>query len=350
MDQLRQWYTNYETDLERVYRFWKGEGRCLVSINSTQHYYRQTFDDAVLLREAPLHLAAESKLPALQLPSFFADWGTVTTAKYWGGKARFDSTGGNIFTDPVVQTIDDALSLKPFPVDDPAQDGFHAVQLYRQLSAQLDTTALWLRSPDMQGTLNTAGLVMNQEHLMVDLFSEKAKVHAFLDHVSDFLIEYALYLRKATGGRVCGNIWPYSFLPDSIGVSFTEDLMPLLSPKMYREFGIPHLKKMQSALGGLLIHCCGEWGRHARTLNESGLNLLAVEYHHPCTHLEELAPLAEQVVFIPHLIQHLQDEFKTTVEYYRYLLDTAPANCRFWFPLTEDTPETLAFAEEFFTH
>jgi hypothetical protein len=348
MDQLRGWYPNYESDLARVRRFWQGEGRCMVSINSTRHSYRQKFDDAVILQEAPLNLQVQSRLPGLQLPSFFPDWGTVTTAKYWGGQARFDSTGGNIFVDPVAQTIDQALTLKPLPVDDPGQDGFHAVQLYRQLGQQLGTDALWLRSPDMQGTLNTAGLVMNQEQLMVDLFSEKARVHTFLERISDFLIEYALYLRKESGGRVCGNIWPYTFLPDSIGVSFTEDLMPLLSAKMYSEFELPHLKKMQAALGGLLIHCCGEWGRHARNLADANLNLLAVEYHHPCTKIEELASLADQVVFIPYLIGHLQEEFGRTLDYYRHLLDTCPPNYRFWFPLTEDSPESLAFAEELF--
>jgi hypothetical protein len=347
MDQIRSWYPNYEADLTRVRRFWQGEGRYLISMNSSQHYYRQNFEDSVLLREAPLHLEAESKLPGVQLPAFFADWGTVTTAKYWGGKARFDSTGGNIFIDPVAQTIDEALQCKPAPVDDASQDGYHAVQLFKQVSEQLGTDALWLRSPDMQGTLNTAGLVMNQEQLMMDLFTEKHKVHTFLDRVSDFLIEYALYLRQATGQRVCGNIWPYTFLPDSIGVSFTEDLMPLLSTRLYREFGIPHLQKMQSALGGLLIHCCGEWGRHALSLSQAGLNLLAVEYHHPCTRLEELMPLADQVVFIPGLIGHLQDEFPTTTAYYRHLIETTPTSCRFWFPLTEGTPETIAFAKEF---
>ena len=346
MDQIRAWYQHYENDLETVRRFWQGEGRYLISIHSTAHAYRQVFDDARILQEAPLHLEAQSGLPGLQLPAFFADWGTVSTAKYWGGQPRFDSTGGNLFIDPVAQTIDQALALRPFPAGDPSMDGFHAITLYRQLASHLGSDALWLRSPDMQGTLNTAGLVMNQEQLMLDMFAEKRKVHAFLERVSGFLIEYALYLRRASGGRVCGNIWPYAFLPDSMGVSFTEDLMPLLSPAMYREFGLPHLKKMQEALGGLLIHCCGEWGRHARNLSASGLRFLAFEFHHPCTTLAELAPLADQAVFIPHLIPHLQDVFKTAVDFYRHLLDTAPPNYRFWFPLTEDTPETLAFARE----
>jgi len=353
MDQIKEWFTDYEKDLERVRRFWRGEGRYLISLTTGQEYYRQIFDDAEILRKAPKHLEIQASLSGTNLPSFFADFGTVSTAKYWGGQTHFDSTGGNIFIDPVAQTLDEALKLKPLPVNHPEMDAAHGLRLYKQVCQTLSTESLWFRSPDMQGTLNTAGLIMNQEQMLVDMFSEKAKVHAFLDRVSDFLIEYAVFLRKETadknypGGKVCGNLWPYSFIPDALGVSFTEDLMPLLSPKMYKEFGLPYLKKIQAALGGLHIHCCGDWGRHARTLHEAGLNLIAMEFHHPVTRLEELECLADQTVFIPGILLYRQVQFQNTADYYRFLIEKSPANCRFWFACTEETPEMLAFVEEY---
>ena len=353
MDQIRTWFTNYEADLERVRRFWQGEGRYLISLTTSQEYYRQSFDDETILSKAPRQLEFQASLPGTNLPSFYPDFGTVSTAKYWGGQTHFDSTGGNIFIDPVAQTLDEALKLKPLPVDHPRMDPSHGLRLYRQLCQRLETDCLWFRSPDMQGTLNTAGLIMNQEQLLVDMHSEKARVHAFLERVSDFLIEYALYLRKQTadphhpGGKVCGNLWPYSFVPDALGVSFTEDLMPLLSPKMYREFALPYLKKFQEALGGLHIHCCGDWGRHARTLQEGGLKLIAMEFHYPLTRLEELECLADQTVFIPYLLDYRQERFQNTAEYYRYLIEESSSNYRFWFACTEETPEMLKFVEAY---
>ena len=353
MDQIRQWFKSYDKDLERVKRFWQGEGRYLNSLTTGFENYRQSFDDEVMLNKAPKNLEFQGNLEGINLPSFFADFGTISTARYWGGSAHFDSTGGNIFIDPVAQTLDEALRLEPLPVDHPSMDGARGLRLYKQICQSLQTDALWFRSPDMQGTLNTAGLVMNQEQLLVDMFSEKTKVHAFLDKVSDFLIEYALYLRKETadtdhqGGKVCGNIWPYSFIPDSIGISFTEDLMPLLSPGMYKEFGLPYLKKLQSALGELLIHCCGSWGRHARTLQEAGLRLMGMEYHYPLTRHEELECLADQTVFIPYILLYQQERFQNTAEYYRYLIEESPSNYRYWFACTEETPEMLGFVQEY---
>jgi hypothetical protein len=346
IDRLRQWYPQYDQRLEKIRRFWSGEGQHIATVFAGVHEYRQSFDDETMLREAPLHLQAQADLPGTNLPSFFPDWGTITTAKYWGGVPRFDSTGGNIYIDPAAQTLDDALALRPRPVDDPELDAAHALRLYRQLRQVLQTDALWLRSPDMQGPLNTAGLVVNQEHLMMAMHTDPAKAHAFLERVTEFLIEYNRYLRRESGERLCGNIWPYTFLPSDLGAAFTEDLMPLVSARTYREFGIPTLRRLGSELGGLHIHCCGAWGRHARTLDEADLPLLAMEFHHPDTTIEELAPLAGRVVLIPYVLLHKTDEFHTTVQYYRHLLDRYGQRHRFWFACTEDSDEMAAFARE----
>ena len=149
MDKLRAWFTSYDADLEQVRRFWQGEGRAIVSLYPAGHAYRQCFDDAEVMRAAPQFLEAQARLPGLNLPSFYPDWGTISTAKYWGGTVRFDSTGGNIFVDPAAQTLDEALALTPLPVDDPSMDAARALRLWRDLSSQLGTNALWLRSPDM---------------------------------------------------------------------------------------------------------------------------------------------------------------------------------------------------------
>ncbi len=110
MDQVKEWFTNYDKDLDRVRHFWQGEGRYLISLTTGQEYYRQTFDDAEILRKAPKHLVVQASLPGTNLPSFVADFGTVSTAKYWGGQNPLRlPTGGNIFIDPAAQTLDEAL-------------------------------------------------------------------------------------------------------------------------------------------------------------------------------------------------------------------------------------------------
>lgn len=344
MDKIVEWLGEgeWERRLGRVRRFWAGEGRAMVSVESGEGAYRQLFDDAKVLERAPLNFQAQAALPGCNLPAFAADYGTVSTARYWGGKTFFPhEESHDLFIQPAAETLDAALALPIKAVDDQGMDAARGLALHHRLCERLESDRVWLRTPDFQGTLNTAALVMDQEELMMAMFSEPELVHQFLGKVSDFLVSYHRYLVAGARGRVCGNIWPYTFLPADLGASFTEDLMPLLGPDQYQEFGIPYVEKLSRALGGVQIHCCGEWGRHAANLAKSSAKILAVEFHYPYTRIEELEPLLDKTLLIPY---GLPPSFKTQIEYYGWLLREFPA-ARFWFPFCCESEEIGSFAE-----
>ena len=329
----------YQKTLERIRRFWKGEGsdRFLVSIHSAATDHRQVFDDEQIIEAIPRHLAAEAKLPGVSLPAIFPDFGTISTAKYWGGTPRFDSTGGNIFIDPVADDTGPAMELEPLPANDPEMDAARALRIYKTICERLETDCLWMRTPDMQGPLNTAGLVMNQEELLMALLAEPETVAPFLERVTAHLISYQQYLQKETGGRICGNVWPYVFLPCDTGISMTEDLMPLLGPEPYRDAGLPYVKQIADALGGLMIHCCGQYAQHVENMAASGVPLLGLEFHQPHTTIEQLKPLWGKTVFVPGW---------STPELCEELLANTPEDVRYWFVFGTVTDEAIAFAKK----
>lgn len=346
-DRLLEWFgPSLHERLARVRDFWAGQGRCVVSLASTVAAYRQNLDAPDLLDRVEANLRAQARLPGVNLPAFAADFGTVSTAKHWGGEARVDPHSRQIYIEPVAATLDEALALTPRPVEDAALDAAQGLAIFHRLRSRLGSDALWLRTPDMQGTLNTAGLIMNQEELLMAMHEEPRRVDAFLERVCDLLIDYARFLRDASGHRVCGNIWPYIHLPQDMGVALTEDLMPLVSPEVYARFGLPHLQRIDRALGGVAVHCCGAWGRHVPTLRSAGLRLRAIEFHHPVTTIDEIAPLAERTVFVPYLLAHQENRFASLPQYCRHLLQTTPPHFRYWFALPGDDAESIAFAEE----
>jgi len=345
MNQLDLWFGR-ERLIEneaRVRAFWGGAERFLISVDSQEYRYRQSFDADEMLRLAPLNLRHQAELPGINLPSFYPDYGTISTAKYWGGTTRFDSTGGNIFCDPVAPNVEAALAISPLPPDHPTMDGYQGVSIYHRLCEHLESDALWFRSPDMQGPLNTAALVVDQPELLMSMVSEPEAVHSLLDGITDWEISYGQYLRDESNGRLCGNIWPYTVLPIDLGLSLTEDMMPLLSTKAYRTFAPPYLERLDRAFGGLLIHCCGDWGRHAQTLADADIRLRGAEFHYPFTTIEELAPLADSTVFIPYISLDKQSRYASADEYYRDLLENTPEHYRYWFPFAEESDEALAF-------
>lgn len=351
MDKILQWFgqDRIEANLQKIRRFWTGQERYIISITSPKDFYRQDPDPQEMVRKAVLNLEHQAQLPGTNIPTLCADFGTVSTAKYWGGRAYRDSTGQNICIERAAQNITDAILLNPLSADDPSMDACLSIQLFQQLNKLLETQSLWLRAGDLQGVLNTAGLVMDQEQLLMAMYSEPASVHVFLDKVCNFLISYVHYVRKAAAGKIGGTIWPFIFLPQDLGFCVTEDMMPLVSPDMYAEFGLPYLKRMTDALGPCQIHCCGSWGRHARNLADSGIPIRSVEFFYPFTRIEELRPLAEKgVAFVPYIsLDQCQGEFKTVEDYYRHLLKTTDDRHRFWFAFIEDTPQALDFTREY---
>ncbi len=348
-DKIIQWFgkEKYTSNLDNIRSFWNGQGKFIVSINSSKNIYRQIYDLDKATNKAVDNLKHQSKLPGTNIPAVFADFGTVSTAKYWKGNVCFDSGNNNIFIEPVAETVKDALSIEPLDIEDTNMDAYQSIRLFKKVSQILNTNNLWLRPSDLQGVLNTAGLIVKQEELLIAMYSEPANVHKFLDKICNLLIEYIRYLRKETKNKIAGNIWPYTFFPNAVAI--TEDMMPLLSPEMYLEFGIPYLKKMSNCMGPLQIHCCGQWGRHVKNLKKAELEIKAVEFHYPFTKFEEVAPLAQNgAVLIPYImLEHDQNNYKTQTEYFRDLLKNTDKRYRFWFAFPEDTDEAISFAKEF---
>lgn len=341
MDSLLQLWgqERYAATLDRIRRFWLGLGddRFMVSIQADQPAYRQVYDTDQILDAVPRQLDLQAKLPGANLPTAFFDFGTVSTARYWGGTRRFDAGVMNAYIDPVASTIPQAMAIQPRPVDDPDMDAAWAVDLFNQLGERLETRSLWMRTPDMQGPLNTAGLIMDQEELLMELLSEPESAQPLLDRVTRFLIEFQQYLRQASGQQVAGNIWPYITLPSDIGFCMTEDMMPLVGSELYRDIALPYLKQMTEALGGVFIHCCGDYARHVPALADSDLPLLGIEFHDPHTTIEHLKPLWGKTVFVPG---------GPTPEACKTLLDQTPDDVRFWFAFTQSTDEAITFARD----
>lgn len=350
MDQLFEWFgkERYDRNLERVHQFWNGQGRCLASMTSLESMYRQLDDLDRMAELAVDNLKDQSRLPGINIPTLIADYGTVTTARYWGGRAYRDSTGENISIERAAKTVEEALDIKPQSVDDPQMDAALSIRFYREVCRRLNTSHLWLRAGDLQGPLNTASLVMSDEEFLIELYTHPDKIHQFLERVTALLIEYVQYTQKQTDNKIAGSIWPWIFQPPQFGFGMTEDMMPFLSPELYKAFGIPYVKRMTDALGPAQIHCCGKWGHHAQNLAESGIKIRSMEFWYPHTTIEELAPLAEKgVVFIPYIsLDKCPEQFKTQEDYFRHLLENTPNHYRFWFTFVGETPEGCEFIKE----
>jgi len=275
-----------------IFDFWKTREPKLVYSYVPEPVYRQK-DPPELLRQAVEIIANWDASGANCPPVFMPDFGTVTTAKPFGGKVVRSSDGEQIFIEPAAETIDEALDIKPMPNGDVDQ----AIALYRELCRQTGRQDIRFVTPDFQGPLNTAVQVMKQEEFFIALYTEPEKVHELMARVTDTLIEFVRRLQASV--RVDGGIWPYIWLPQEVGVVITEDLMPLLSPAQYAEFGAPYLKRISDAFGGVYVHSCGQWTHNAPVLAQSGVRLLGLDFCYPYATIEAIQDTLPGLVLQP---------------------------------------------------
>lgn len=349
MDKIIEWFgeDRLRENEERINRFWQGEERFIVSIQCGKDWwYRINRDEPYVMKRAISNLECQSNLPGLYVPAFPADFGTVTMARYFGGQARYDSLGSNIFIDPIADTIEQALELKVYPIDHPDMNAIKGINFYNKLCKELNTKNLWFRFPDGQGVLNATGSILRQDELFTRMYTDPDKVHQLLNKVTGFIVEYYKYFYTNVD-KVLGSIWPPCYFPREICSTVTEDMMPLMPADLYKEFAVPFLKRMNKEFGSLQIHCCGEWAQHIDTYLNCGIDVKAMEFHYPYTKIEQLEPLWDKVVFIPYILLEKQNDFKNYGEYFEFLKKNFSNKARFYFSFLEDTPDAIEFAKQY---
>ncbi|GHU70389.1 hypothetical protein AGMMS49992_02630 [Clostridia bacterium] len=317
---------------EHLMDVWRGDVRRTYSCISMMPNYRQLEDPIQQAGLAARNLLGSGKYPGWNMPRLVADFGTVSTAAYWGGRKQLP-VGGCLSIQPVVHNVDEAESLLPAlqPSDG---DVTRSRTLYADVCERLEIEPyqrLYTTTLDFQGPLNTAALLWEQMDFMASMYENPKVIHRFLDKVTDFLIQIMEASLEGTNGHVCGNVWPYIWLPSDLGIAMTEDYMPLLSTEMYREFGIPYVERISRHFGGLFLHCCGAFKHQLMNLRDADINLLGLEFSHPYTKLVDIYNVFEDsLVIVPHMGPKAAEEYASKAAFLGDLIKKAPREARLW--------------------
>ena len=330
--------------IEEAERFirgaWAGKEKIVYSAYPSEPVYRQVEDRDAMVENAVQNILAGAGLPGFNIPRFIADYGTVSTAAYWGGK-KHTPVGGCIGIEPVFESAEDVPRARPS--DPGGRDAQRAVDDWKAISARLGTDRLYCSLIDIQGPLNTAALLWKQDDFMVAMYTEPKTVHKLLEQVTDQIIAVIRNLLDRIG-HVSGPLWPYIWLPKDIGIGITEDYMPLVSQKLYKEFGIPYVERISEAFGGLFIHCCGEYEHQFGNLVRSRINILGLEFSYPHVMPERLfEAFGSSVLFVPGLSPQCEAEFPRKLEFIRFLGERRLPGTRVWFILE---PSENTFMEQ----
>ena len=114
-----------------------------------------------------------------------------------------------------------------------------------------------LRLLNVPSPLVTASLIWDYTSFMEATILYPQEVHLLLEKVTAATIDYvkhqlALIHNLHTMGH---EMW---YLPRNLGVRLSDDTAALMSPTLYREFGVRYNNMISRAFGGIVVHSCGD--------------------------------------------------------------------------------------------
>ena len=278
-----------------------------------------------MLRHQLAEFALRPDLEDDFVPAFFPYLGTAIFPSAFGCPVRwFDDQ------DPWARPIVDhpqAVYDLPEPAVT-AGDLGRVLEYTRRMAAAPE--ALPIRMTDVQGPLDVASLIWGEEDFLVALYEHPAEVHHLMGKATRLIIDFVQEQRRIVhqaGREFIPCHYPAIWMPEDAGLAISDDLLALLSPRLYAEFGLPYVNQLAEAFGGVFIHSCGNFrhnlGNLARVHNLRGVDFAASET--PFAAVSEA--LGGRAVLSVRLGLNKDIHFPSIPAFVEHVLQTRRTNC-----------------------
>ncbi|MDR1277374.1 MAG: uroporphyrinogen decarboxylase family protein [Treponema sp.] len=241
------------------------------------------------------------------------------------------------------ENVDDVYKLElPDPVNNPVY-----ADAWKRLEYMQSHSDIPLRVVNVPSPLVTASLIWDYTSFVEATLEFPDEVHALLEKVTEATIQYIKeQLKRLTNFySISHEAW---HIPREVGIRISDDTAALLSPKLYREFGVKYNNKISEAAGGIVIHSCGNVQNVAAVMMEtSGLRGLDFTIPQvPDWGKVRDAVAGKTVLCLRHNYwDHLQDTNVDMVEYSQKLLDFFGRKGLFIQTSKPTTEEAIAYGE-----
>jgi 5-methyltetrahydrofolate--homocysteine methyltransferase len=224
---------------------------------------------------------------------YFVPWfGTGVLASGFGCQIEIPPGSGNdpVAAGPCVTSSTDAARLR---MPDPYRDGW----MPRVLEA-IDYARTYSDLPpgltDMQGPLDTLGLMCGQAQLYRWMYQEPQMVHDLFDMVTEAFIEWVKVQKEHISEPLDqSNGLQGLWAPSGLGVWESDDDLVLLDPGLYRDFVVTYISRIFEAFGGGFVHFCG--GGYHQLENLMQIQSLRAVGNSPMGDFEEFAAFKRQL-------------------------------------------------------
>lgn len=114
-----------------------------------------------------------------------------------------------------------------------------------------------LRLVNVASPLVTASMIWDYTDFIISLLENPKEVHHLLKIITQTTIDYVnVQLSTITNLHSMGH--EVLCVPREVGLRISDDIAALLSPQLYREFGVRYNAMLAEAFGGVVVHSCGD--------------------------------------------------------------------------------------------
>ena len=250
------------------------------------------------------------------VPYFMPWFGTGVLASAFGCDIRVPDVMDDdpAVAGPCITSPADAARMK---LPDPTRDGW----MPRVLDT-IDYARAYGDLPvgltDMQGPLDTMGLMCGQVQLYQWMYDEPQMVHELFDLVTEAFIQWVKVQKEHIGEPLERSNGLQGVFSPGAGIWESDDDMVLVGARLYEEFVLPCVSRIFDAFGGGSVHYCGNGLHHLDNL--LGVHSIKVVNNSPLGKFATFAALKRRLGH--RVLIQIQDGAPLEVErYYTELFD-----------------------------
>jgi len=249
-----------EEKLERLEAVWRledtGEVPFVVDIGLFHGATKKFYDDAEaeVKWSEELHKSREGVYD-YGLPNIKPNQGIGIVAAAFGCEQTVNDEA-----DPWIKAIireENADDVHKLEIPDPEKNAVFQ-KAWKRIESLQSLSSLPLRMLNVPSPLVTASMIWDYTSFIEALLIFPDEVHVLMEKVTEATI---LYIKEQF--RRIKNLFSVGHesicpVPRFAGVRLSDDTAALLSPALYREFGVKYNNKIAKEFGGVMIHSCGD--------------------------------------------------------------------------------------------
>lgn len=179
-----------------------------------------------------------------------------------------------------------------------------------------------IRTMDFQSPFTTVEQMLGSDTFFLMPYDEPERLHALMDVVTDFAIDFFTAQMAAAGPNCCPGSWPAFWFPRCAGIQMSDDNMVNVSPDVYDEFVVPYNNRIAEAFGGLFFHCCTIKEENLPSLRRiprlTGINC---DISSSVSTARLLEAFGDEVLIGPHAYINTNTNFRDYTEFTRAVLE-----------------------------